>query len=588
MALANNGTASYNSISFLMPSFKSRVTAKPIYDDSNRTVKWVEYTVQIRAYVTAAAGSTTDTTIESYRRRLTTAGGAFAFTDKGYGSLVANVDNATRDVNWGPKPELLNLVSVGASNAILADWTCVVCLPECSSATYMNGIAQFNREVSFEIADDGYQTITTNISVEIPMTRTAGSMVAPDNADYYRERATPRTIEGFKRTQSWRLSKNSSRLEGTIVDTQLPVPLPDGVAAAEITHTMKSNFPHVMASGTISGSIRMGANEPRSAALTRFQQILATRLPIPPGDNGNPWVIKEFNGGSFQAQERIMFMPENLSISEQVFDRATNFTYNYRLVGLRRLEALLVSSNLWRPIAGTNHARWNTSMLANDSFKAHGASAVGASNADDVIIDLCNNRAPQVPHYGPGTDPAPGEPDAGASSVQGQISPEVSWVQYTSGISLVQYNGAAIHKPLLPPQRLELPIFVEGDGSNPRGALSSSDLPGSDTPATQQDIVQQAQTPEVWLVLHGWAHRLGYAIDPPQLVSVAGVRVVEIHRWIHNETVAVLGGIVPLIRTDWRIYYRALGPIPKLCIPSNLMFQTPTIITDTRSIGQNF
>src|SRR5262249_11597232 len=88
----------------------------PVYDDANRMVKWIAWSIEVSGFINAGAGATSDNTMASLRRDLTNPGKTFRYNNKGFGALVVNDPSSGNvwDVNWGPKPTLFDFKPIGS------------------------------------------------------------------------------------------------------------------------------------------------------------------------------------------------------------------------------------------------------------------------------------------------------------------------------------------------------------------------------------------------------------------------------------------------------------------------------------------
>src|SRR5688572_3289569 len=150
--LSGSGEFNYNEIDMAGGEFHSRVQARPVYDDSRRTVKWVEYDIEAGGYVNASP-DTTDLDLEDMRVKLTTPGRLLRMTDRGFGSLVVN-DGTRQDALWGPLPTLLFWQPTGFAQTALVRWHATCAIPECPASAKYKGLAAYNYEVSFDIDQD--------------------------------------------------------------------------------------------------------------------------------------------------------------------------------------------------------------------------------------------------------------------------------------------------------------------------------------------------------------------------------------------------------------------------------------------------
>ena len=223
VGMATVGTLSYNGVDF-DGSSKVTVQVDPVKDESGRTVLYHRHTLNVSA--TIADNDSTDGDMRLIRQRLGEQGAELIFINRGFGDdLIVNSPGGTvRDVKWGPIPEVISWKPIGSLRACEIEWRVTTCVPVCSSTSGMySGIITINYDMAWSISEKGYTTRTITGYLEIAMTRSGRS--APDTADRYRDKITPTVPTRFKRSQSWTLSKDKSRLDFSIVDKEVELSL---------------------------------------------------------------------------------------------------------------------------------------------------------------------------------------------------------------------------------------------------------------------------------------------------------------------------------------------------------------------------
>ena len=106
--LPDVGTLGYNGVTFSCLQHTS-ISGKPLPDNAGRTIKGMEWTLNVDGLVTLEAGQTTiDTTVQTLRRLLSAQGGILTYSNKGFGpSFTVNTPGGIKDMAWGPIPEIL-------------------------------------------------------------------------------------------------------------------------------------------------------------------------------------------------------------------------------------------------------------------------------------------------------------------------------------------------------------------------------------------------------------------------------------------------------------------------------------------------
>ena len=144
------GQVTYNGFNF-PPALNSSAQCTPVYDDTDRSIMYMLYNFRIEFIVNLAEVSTygdatinanpvldsagdndnrkersIDLSIEWLRRRLTQPGRTLHIKDIGIGpDLIVNDSNQSLkywDVNWGPKPKMVEWQPLGLNKAARVVW----------------------------------------------------------------------------------------------------------------------------------------------------------------------------------------------------------------------------------------------------------------------------------------------------------------------------------------------------------------------------------------------------------------------------------------------------------------------------------
>jgi hypothetical protein len=177
------GDLTYNGCIF-SPLFATNVNANFVKDSANRTVRFVEYSISADGYVTLPTGATSiNGTMATLRRLLSAQGGALTYRGRGCDIIVNAVTlpgtTSSRDVAWGPVPEILEFQPLGGGLSAKIKWQCKTRIPEVAipAGGALGGLAaipliQFNYDTVVSYNDDWFSTLTIRGTIEIPLTRT--------------------------------------------------------------------------------------------------------------------------------------------------------------------------------------------------------------------------------------------------------------------------------------------------------------------------------------------------------------------------------------------------------------------------------
>lgn len=552
------GTCSYNGIDLNSAETETvSFELKPVEDSTGRTVKYVRISLTIKTVIYTAPPVSTDATIATYRRALTAYGGAFIWDSKGAGSVRANVPGeASKDVLWGPKPEILNLKSKGNQFAWDLLWRVVICLPECHTAQFQNRLMEASFSLNFGIDRAGWTTRTFTGHLAIPATRIAqDNRRLPDNADddKYLKQFIPEPLEGFRReSQSRVLGEDKTRLDLTIVDMEMGLNIPPpGVVDVQANHDYSSVPQSVQHQymGTISATYELQKGTAFQVARDHFLKLIKQRTDA-------VLRLPQFNAG----EAKPFIMPLTFSISEpEIYGKPIcKFSFTYITTLFRRT---LLMAGLWVQPPDSNWKNWAGSLKA---FDRRGIAQLAFKNDQDAIIDLCI-QPPDISVLKPKVVKPVGELERAIKAIFGEPDTENSYVLYQNEVYLELMDSTIEHKPLLS-QRLQNPP------ARPGGIGQFGDANGFrpiQIPNLPQTIIQQRTAPSFFVIMSGRAIRVGFEIVPPQLLSVGGVPCVPANRAGDGFSQRITGfANGPTYTGQWRFRYlcprapKQIGPPP--------------------------
>lgn len=385
---------SYNGFSFVGPYVESDIAAHPVYDNSGRIVKHVEYTLHVKAVITkdytngteagTTPGSITDTAAfrirandgdsspPTVRDRLLQAGGKLVYNGQGVGQITVNSSNSDSDVNWGPKPQRCVMRKLGGSLVYEVDWVVTFCLPECRGVrNALGNLKAFSFSSSYSTDEGGFVTRTISGDLEIALNRTPAGANPPQrqpvalteaNVDEWLDTLAIDLPLRFQRVNTHRtISPDRSSLSFSVTDREhhSPNALPIGVVRADVSHSIRmsssANSAFTRVDHHISGTIEVAGTYPAKHAWSRALLILKSRM-----------------RAIVSTGVWIPILVE-LSVTEQIFGRGVNFSVtficnpkssnpkNANDVAANSLEQDLGKSGLFQPIETTWEA-WRDSL----------------------------------------------------------------------------------------------------------------------------------------------------------------------------------------------------------------------------------
>lgn len=524
---ATVGQLSYNGISF-DGTANVTVSTEFIEDEAERTILYHQITLEVRTVF--ASDATTNLTMLDVRRKLGEQGRTLIFINQGFGSdLIVNRAGGAglRDVKWGPKPRILSWEPIGSSQACEIEWEVTTCVPVCDvdGSPRVRGIMSINYQLDFSHDNRGYTTRT--ITGHLIVAQTRNGRAIPDVADNYWN-ALPATLPGFHREKSRSLSFDKSRLDFTIVDTEIPSPnaFPKGVVNITARHRVSWARRGGMAGwlrNVISVDMEVAADFSPSVMYSIFLAILRRRIAIAqaaPGTLGPHVLI------------------EDISIDEDLFGRDASFTVSYRVTS--KLSTILQSTGLWTPI-GTDWTTWRLSMKESHSPLGHSGQKALASN--DAIIDLCGGNT-TIPWALPNVSLNQPQGRVSTQRVRNQKpSPANSFLGYDSKIETRR------RRPVSRQSTLQVPDTDPSQFNpiEPRGIVYPQ---ATGTP----DVIQQGGQSRYEATLKGAAIRAGYEIPRPKLLTVGTATATEVDGMFSQSLIANWLG-VPIYAAKWSINY---------------------------------
>lgn len=266
-SLMQSGVKSYNGYAF-PPCLKSQITVVPEYDESGRTTKWLTVAITLEFILTDSSLEAEDTygmtdaqknlgmEIEVNRllKRLCQPCQSLIFTASGFGEFQVNTSSGVQDVDFGPKPQVIEYEMLGGSQAAKVTWLCVTRIPPCPGES--NGeLVQFNYSTSWDMTNAGIMTRTIEGSAEIPLNRPyqLGNQHASDRVKFpstqlalIKEKilkAFPRLFS-CKRNVSFKIKENRKVISFKITDAEVASVSPffPGISDIEMSQTLTSSL----------------------------------------------------------------------------------------------------------------------------------------------------------------------------------------------------------------------------------------------------------------------------------------------------------------------------------------------------------
>lgn len=507
MALLNPITLNYNGIQFNETQIVT-ASMRMIEDAARRTVVETQLTLKVRAKV--LEGDDQDTEMDAIRAALERPGGQLLYAGAGFGTLEINMPGGKKDLNWGPKPRILEWRPIGRDRAAEITWAVEVSLIGCRDSTFQGNVMEANYSLSIRTDHAGYATRTHTGMIRIPMTRIAANNPnIPDSADNYFEQWCPGAFPGFERTIDRRVDESKTRLTFTVVDTQLKGnPLPPGIAKARATYSTKTVTRGLFTryAFTIDAEYEVSPPLPRSIAFDAFMTLVNNRLRDERNAGATGWI------------------PLDFSISEDVYGPSIRFTASIeatKIIGKGRNWIPLLS--FFRPDPLGDWGAWHGSLV-NSARHARGLSKLGDDGSSDIIVDPCLNRGGHIAEIVPNGKLTGGQPKDSWSSMKTKMGiedeppPFSTWLHYQCAMVAEGCDATMMHVPL--PEKKEVTAIL----ATPGGGAFRHIGPGFylDRQETPPPIIQRSTSPVYYVRIVGEAVRFAYEIPMPQLQPIGG------------------------------------------------------------------
>lgn len=519
------GTLRYNGYEFNELT-NVEVSAQAIYDDAQRTVAHVEYTITAKSVIYARTGDNgTEQHLDDIRRLLQEPGKPFLLADWGFGpDIQLNGLGEPRDVKFGPRPQSLEIRPIGHTLVSEIEWSVIVAVPACTGAI-TEGLMSMNYAIDYAISVTGHTTRTITGYLEIALTRELNDTVA-DSVDAYRDLIAPPVLPNFEREQNYSTSSDQRRLDYTITDREIASPnaYPAGVTQIQARHRSKVNLrARSRADHELSCRIELVQNQPRRKAWDIFRAIVAKRLEQP-----------------IAAERTVMF--DDLEIAEELFTNEIEFTLSFRVI-LYELQELLTGNGHFESLNGT-WEQWRAAL--GNARDQRGWAQLESLPINDALVDLCN----QVPAGYPidsslTTSPAPDPIDSFCNSTP---PPEKSYVHFEGTLYEESTYGKVFSTELGE-------VDVQSNGFSPSDLDSS--MNEIDGLGSLEKVISEAPPSLLWR-WRGYAERLGYPIPKPDKLTIDNITLLKVGKtkWIHKNKGDYF--CVPLYAAGWDFLYRVI------------------------------
>lgn len=426
--LPDVGELSYNGCVF-SPLFQTQVSGIFVKDAAGRTTKDIEYTITVDGFVTLPDGhSDINNTMATLERLLSAPAGALVYTGKGI-KISVNSAGGDRDVAWGPIPEILDIIPMGAGRSAQIKWTVKTRIPPRvprGISGLLGPALQFAYDASVSYGEDGYCQLGFSGVVEIPLTRsTPTNRNIPHTADNFRDTYPGRLLASIDLTRfrvtkrDFKVSKDKRTMEFSIeAQEHTWMMLPPDVTIARGQFSFKpsrAGLGLVNWLCTLTCTYTVAKNQPRSIAWLAFLALLRVRMNegnrfgVIPAPNGNqnllniPVAVAQniFIGNigvgidlwrRFMGDNAMRIDPNrkvwivDFSGTEGLYTDAKTMTFSASWRLNTTFNTILVASGLWKKVPWHLGEFWATSVRNISGYQSWMRGKVDP--AADAIIDF--------------------------------------------------------------------------------------------------------------------------------------------------------------------------------------------------------
>lgn len=457
-----------------------KFNVEPVYDSSNRLPKWWKHTFTIETVIDPTMAPMSDSAglypgdfnMGQIRRILGTPGLDLVFWNLGvgqnqrmdynhksetgadaFGEPDSTLDDmkqdpidgtpssnnysfyvsAKKDLDFGPKPELLVCEPVGSARVWRIVWTVSCCLPICCVAydgeTFtlcntpehlnddlyvqdngpFNGqfpkLTEFNYSLSWQIDTQRFTTFTIVGSVEF-----AGTLIRdPDENNISEYTATVINTKNvmeslgkffplrkkFRRTMQYDLSRDKRKLEFRFTDAEIPSvnPYYTGLDDMQFTQSISGNPLGGKWRLTFDAAMTMQPGISKFHGYLAFVSVIRVRLEELLKAESTLREEARLNASTFKH----IYLPISFSIDEEIFEQTVRFSYAMDVfVGLQNIMFATGFFRQFNRDALSWDAHYQTSST-NPKNVTHAGNANIKTQQNEQLANVCSNRSPVAP-----------------------------------------------------------------------------------------------------------------------------------------------------------------------------------------------
>jgi hypothetical protein len=587
--------ASYNGFHF-PPTLHSQITVVPEYNESGTSLKYLTVAISVEFIATDPAAGIDEysendeeakaagmnTFMSSLIKRLSYPCQELKFSARGFGDFEINTSGGIKDVDFGPKPQVIEWEPLGGSQAARVQWLCTTRIPHDLTNAAAGKLISFEYGVQWGIDSAGFMFRSIEGQAEVPLTRAAlpgnqhSSHIFPFPLKEFKDiqdkilKAWPQPNDA-RRQFFWRWDKSHKKFTFKIEDVEIRSDSPylPGIVDIDLTQNVTSSMEdgaflkwRIVYTGRIEVAAgnqftkKIGVSDSKKIAWIWLGKILQEKRKLfeetvksnaatkpQPGNDGRGVLgtvydyLKDFSGGDNLGT---LIYPVYVSITDSMYSNQIQFTIGY--VGMVTTDLLSQSLGLFEPVTHDqlNPSAWVKYLEDTDTYK--NSEGMWVPGKQEMIVDLCHTVTSS-----PGDKPTEVKKKAKKKDndpIFYVSSPEKGkdWKWYENDFIFYDESMNVIGKKLHDQPTTTTETFPTTNPKTPLdgnvNAQGITTSPG-ETDNVPDDVVEQypsfsAGNPDpenmlkvyaptqrtIYVQMHGYAERFGGKINAPKLVGV--------------------------------------------------------------------
>jgi hypothetical protein len=224
---------------------------------------------------------------------------------------------------------------------------------------------------------------------------------------------------------------------------------------------------------------------------------------------------------------------------------------------------------------GQTWTQWQQSPGVRVALSNRGYAKLQLNVANDPVVSLCSG---QTPAYAPPSLQAPETPYTQNLFTQTQLTSNKSWLLYQVHIDYHKTPAGILHRPMGQFTDSTTNIGVASDSQGtPTATGAFSATPSSGTAGPSQ-IYQERGSAEVFVILTGYAIRVGYPIEAGDMACISKINEEDAHVFADHAPQCRRVGLTaegyPIYKAWWKRTYRVVFSGNATLTPT--MSQIPT------------